>query len=203
MKIKRLAFATAALVLLGACATATPYQAAQDTNRGYTEQKIENNRWMVSFSGNTLTDRKTVETYLLYRAAELTSQEGYDNFRVVRRDTDESKRYYSAGYYDPFYSSFYYDFAYYGAHGRYYPTHYYPSRFYRGRGYGSFRGGHAGHFGAFDDFGYGFNVREITRYEASAEIILGKGEKPDDPEYFDAEEVIVNLAGRIARPKTR
>ena len=32
-------------------------------------------RWKVSFSGNSLTDRNTVETYLLYRAAELTDQQ--------------------------------------------------------------------------------------------------------------------------------
>ena len=78
----------AALALLGACATATPYQPATPNARGYSNQQIESNRWMVSFAGNSLTDRQTVETYLLYRAAELTSQNGYDYFRVVRRATD-------------------------------------------------------------------------------------------------------------------
>ena len=77
----------AALAVLGACATATPYQAASGTDRGYSEQKIENNRFQVQFAGNSLTDRKTVETYLLYRAAELTKQNGFDHFRVMRRDT--------------------------------------------------------------------------------------------------------------------
>ena len=69
-----------------------------------------------------------------------------------------------------------------------------PSRFYRGAGY---RGGLYG----YDDFGFGFDVREIVRYEANAEIIMGSGEKPSDPAYFNAEEVIVNLAGNITRPE--
>ena len=67
--MKRLTFAAAlaGLVLLGACATATPYQAASTSDRGFSEQKIEDNRFQVQFAGNSLTDRKTVETYLLYR----------------------------------------------------------------------------------------------------------------------------------------
>ena len=61
----KLTGAIAALAVLGACATATPYQAALDGDRGYSEMKIEDNRFQVEFSGNSLTDRKTVETYLL------------------------------------------------------------------------------------------------------------------------------------------
>ena len=51
MKLNIFAPAIAAVALLGACATATPYQAAYDSNRGYTEQKVETNRWMVSLFG--------------------------------------------------------------------------------------------------------------------------------------------------------
>ena len=47
-----------ALLVLGACATATPYQAATESGaRGYSEQQVESNRWQVSFAGNSLTDR--------------------------------------------------------------------------------------------------------------------------------------------------
>ena len=81
----RFVSALAALAVLGACATATPYQAALDGQKGYANQQIESNRWQISFAGNSLTDRKTVETYLLYRAAELTDQEGYDYFQVIQR----------------------------------------------------------------------------------------------------------------------
>ncbi|EHN77422.1 hypothetical protein SMCF_3052, partial [Streptomyces coelicoflavus ZG0656] len=39
------------------------------------------------------------------------------------------------------------------------------------------------------------------RYEASAEIIMGRGTKPaGDPNAFDAREVIQNLGSRVTRP---
>ena len=60
--------------------------AAQD-GYGYSEQRIEENRYRVSFAGNSATSRQTVEDYLLYRAAELTVQTGHDWFEVVDRDT--------------------------------------------------------------------------------------------------------------------
>ncbi|NBC21467.1 MAG: hypothetical protein GVY06_10575 [Alphaproteobacteria bacterium] len=180
-----------ALVLLGACATATPYQAASDSDRGYADQQLESDRWQVSFAGNSLTDRKTVETYLLFRAAELTRQEGYDHFRVVRRDTDEDSRLVSTGFsHAPYYSGFYCNYAYYGAYGRRFR---HPA--YRGFYRSAFH----------DPWGHGFgpsDYREIVRYEANAEIIMGRGAKPeDDPAYFNAEEVLMNLAGSIQRPE--
>jgi hypothetical protein len=74
-------------LLLAGCASApTPYQAAQG-GFGYSEQQIEENRYRVSFAGNSATTRQTVEDYLLYRAAELTVQTGHDWFQVVDRNT--------------------------------------------------------------------------------------------------------------------
>ena len=131
--------AIAALALLGACATATPYQAAIDSSsRGYSEQQIENNRFRVQFAGNSLTDRKTVETYLLYRAAELTKLNGYDHFRVVHRDTDAKSRLVptGGGPYSPFYDHFYLDYYYYGPSSAYYRARpYYPDPFWPRWGY--------------------------------------------------------------------
>lgn len=188
MSKMRLLSALAAGLVLGACATATPYQAATDSSRGYTNQQIESNRWMVGFSGNSLTDRQTVETYLLYRAAELTMQQGYDYFRVVQRETDADRRYVSTGFSDPFYSYFPCDYRFYGRRGRLYG---YPRSFYRSG------------FGYHDPFwGDSYDVREIVRYEASSEIVMGKGEKPDDPAYFTASEVQMNLGPRIQRPES-
>jgi len=83
----RNSLAAAALCLLTACAGGpTPYQQARD-GYGYSEQQIEENRYRVSFAGNSATSRQTVEEYLLYRAAELTVQTGHDWFEVVDRDT--------------------------------------------------------------------------------------------------------------------
>ncbi|MEL6323521.1 MAG: hypothetical protein AAFQ84_04755, partial [Pseudomonadota bacterium] len=93
--------ALAALFVLGACATATPYQPAVNSDGGYVDQQIETNRWAVSFAGNSLTDRQTVETYLLYRAAELTSQNGFDYFEVIARDTEVESRFIATGFSSP------------------------------------------------------------------------------------------------------
>lgn len=80
-----------AAVLLAACATATPYRQAQSQNDyGYQAQKIEENRYRVVFSGNTQTDRQTVENYLLYRAAELTLEQGKDYFVITNSSTEKN-----------------------------------------------------------------------------------------------------------------
>ena len=42
----------------------------------------EENRYRVSFAGNSATSLQTVDDYLLYRAAELTVQTGHDWFQV-------------------------------------------------------------------------------------------------------------------------
>ncbi|MDB5968540.1 MAG: hypothetical protein JWQ90_990 [Hydrocarboniphaga sp.] len=78
----------AALVaaLLAACATATPYQPAKD-GQGYSEQRLETNRYRISYTGNSATPRDTVENYLMYRAAEVTLNNGYDWFVIADRQT--------------------------------------------------------------------------------------------------------------------
>ena len=76
-------FVVLAALALAACATATPYQpAARNGDYGYVERKIEDNRYTIQFNGNSITERETVESYLLFRAAELTLQHGFDYFVV-------------------------------------------------------------------------------------------------------------------------
>ena len=96
------------LLALGACAIETPYQPGNG-GYGYREQQIEDNRYRVSFAGNPSTPRETVQNYLLYRAAELTVQKGFDYFTVVDQDVERSTRYHSSGYVDDFgyYDRFY------------------------------------------------------------------------------------------------
>ncbi|MCY3224116.1 CC0125/CC1285 family lipoprotein, partial [Acinetobacter baumannii] len=46
-----------------------------------------------------------------------------------------------------------------------------------------------------------FDVRQVDRFEANAEIVLGRGPKPaGDPNAFDAREVIQNLGPQVTRP---
>src|SRR5438128_987810 len=100
MKRTFLAAAAVAALTLSACATATPYQPLQRgsaVSGGYSEQQLEPNRWRVTFSGNSLTDRRTVENYLLYRSAELTLSQGFDWFTTIDRQTDANTQL----YYDP------------------------------------------------------------------------------------------------------
>lgn len=160
-------------ILATACATQTPYGPRDQGGYGYTETRIEQNRFRVAFSGNSLTDQETVETYLLFRAAELTLQQGYDWFQIVDRDTEASRRVVGMG----------------GVHGVY------PSRF----GYRYYHPIY-GWYPWYDPFWDDYHYREITRFEADAEIFMGRGDKPDGPDAYDAREVQMNLGPRIQYP---
>jgi hypothetical protein len=103
--MKRWTLSVAVVALLGtalaACETATPYQPLQpglQASGGYSETRIEDNRWRVAFKGNDATPRNVVETDLLYRAAELTLAQGYDWFEAAQRHTDTHTSGYATDY---------------------------------------------------------------------------------------------------------
>jgi hypothetical protein len=157
---------------LAACATPTPYQAAVgERGYGYVEQAIEANRLRLSFRGNSLTDRQVVEDYLLYRAAELALARGADHFILVERAVDENTR--TVGDLPPRRAGF---------HHAYFSPYYGWSPFY-------------------DPFWTDITLREVTRYEASAEVVFGSGPKPsDNPNAYDARDVSATLGPRVTRP---
>lgn len=99
------------LVVLTGCATPsqTPYQPLAD-NGGFTEQRLEANRFRVTFVGNSITTREEVENALLFRIAELTLHEGFDYFVLSDKDTEANTLYLQTltGYdtFDPFYPRF-------------------------------------------------------------------------------------------------
>lgn len=72
--------AVACAICLVGCAT--NYQNRGITG-GYSERKISEDTWGVGFSGNGYTTYETVQTYWLYRAAELTVEQGFDGFEIV------------------------------------------------------------------------------------------------------------------------
>jgi hypothetical protein len=75
-----------ALTALAACARPTPYQPAGAHGRdGYVEREIGRDQYRIGFTGNGITTRETVDLYLLYRAAELTRDRGFDYFIVGKR----------------------------------------------------------------------------------------------------------------------
>lgn len=178
-----------AVMALNACAAATTYQPSlpgRAASGGFSEQRIEANRFRVTFAGNSLTPRETVESYLLYRAAELTVAQGYDRFAIADRSTDRKASSYLQT--DPFYNSWY------GSRfGHFAPTWRY---------YGGGRGWNSWHPYMGSPFFAGrMDLRTIEKFEATAEIVMGRGEKPgDDPTAFDARAVMENLVSRIQRP---
>ena len=113
MKRLVLIAAAAGLTLLSACATPTPYQAAvpgSGYRTGYSDMRIEDDRYRISFSGNDLTSRQTVENYMLYHAAELTLNAGYAYFTFDDRETD-ARTYYRTSFIAPGFGPF--DYPYY------------------------------------------------------------------------------------------
>lgn len=184
--MRRFLFAAGALALglgLVACATPTPYQPAAPTpsatgyNYGYRDLKIDDTHWRVTFSGNSLTSRETVEKYLLYRAAELTKQQGFDWFQATDRATDKQTSFYGG---DPYYG--------WGWGPRW--------------SFGGPWGWRA--WGPWGGPGWpgGLDMQQVDRFEASAEIDMGHGATPEGRRAFNAAEVIQNLGPSIARPKT-
>ena len=216
MKLRHLLLAASAAIL-AACATSTPYQPASKPGGfdGFSQTLIENDRARVTFGGNSLTERETVENYLLYRAAEIAVERGFDHFTLAERDTEQKTRLsssgssFGAGLYDPYFGySFYrprfgwsnrYAFSSFGG--------FRGSSFGR-RGFGSRGFGHRGFgFGgrfAHDPFFNDFHVREITKYRATAEVKFGRGSKPAEKENaFNAREVLENLAPTISYPEQK
>jgi len=181
------ALLASAMLVVAGCATETPYRPATGSGferAGYSDRMIEPDRFMVSFAGNSYTSRDTVERYLLYRAAELTVQQGFDYFILADRNTDKRTRTYTT----PSFAGGPYGYGYWG-----------PTWRYRGRGFG---------WRTWDPFwGDPFwdrsvDINTVDKYEASAEIVLGHGPKPaNNVRAFDAREVMRNLGPTIATPK--
>jgi hypothetical protein len=190
-RIPALAALASGALLLGACVEQTAYRPAVGQGyfrTGYSDQQIEPGRFLVTFGGNTYTSRDTVERYLLFRAAELTVQNGGDYFILVQRDTDRQTRTYSTPGLGGFGGG-------YGGFGGYWG----PSWRYYGRGFG-WRGWDP-YFG--DPFwDRQVDIRQVDRYEASAEIVIGRGPKPrDNVRAFDARAVIDSIGPSIVLPR--
>lgn len=179
---------------LSACMTATPYQPYRPeltagVHGGYSEQQLAPDRYLVRFHGNELTARDRVEGYLLYRAAELAVQNGYDWFLIVDRHTERDVETYIRP--DPFYRPWYgSDYGYWRPHWRYYR---------RGYGWDVWHPEFDSPFWADRTM-----VTRVESFEAEAEIILHNGQMPAaEPRAFVAREVIARLGPTIERPPTR
>jgi len=183
------ALASSALLVAG-CATETTYHPAtgQGFGRtGFSDHQIEPDRFSVTFAGNTVTSRETVEKYLLFRAAQLTLQHGFDYFVMANRDTDRQQQVYSTpGFGGP-------GFGFGGFWG--------PSWRYYGRGFG-WRSWNPYFGGPF--WGDTVDVHSVDRFEATAEIVMRHGPIPrDNLRAFNARAVVDSIGPSVVLPSQR
>ncbi len=156
--MKRLAIALTGLsaLALSACASLTPYGAQQGpSGQGYSEQRIESNRYRVSYNGVGAAGR--VADWALLRAADLTTEQGYDWFEVTQSWTDGRPG--GAGGVRPSVSI----------------------------GGGSSRYG--GYSASGVGVGVGLNFSGPQPTSTTLEVVLGRGQKPDRPNAYDARSV--------------
>jgi len=172
-----LGVALAVCLGLAACETATPYQplvAGNEVFGGYSDQKLDDTHYRVMFQGNSVTSREQVETYLLYRAAELTVNQGFDWFEMVDRATNNQ------GY------------SYVTPGGPYYWSPYW--RFYGPWGWNQWDPYWGGP--------WSYDIQTVSRFQAIAEISMGHGERPaGNTRALDARAVLQNLGPQIVKPK--
>ena len=195
--------AASALSLM-ACATATPYQPASEPGGfdGFSQQMIENDRARVTFGGNSLTKRDTVENYLLYRSAEIAVERGFETFTLQERDVEANRRIrvtpgFNNGF-DPYFGYSFYRPRFGWSRGYRYSQF---AGFNRRAGFGrrGFRG--FGFGGGYDPFFDDIDVQEITKYRATAEVKFGRGGAGNDARTFNAREVLQNLGSTITFPE--
>ena len=167
--MKRLTFGliAASALALSACASLAPYGPQQSAGgQGFNEQRIEADRFRVTYNGvgavGPVADRA------LFRAAQLTVDQGYDWFEVTQRYVDGRPD--SAGGFRPSVSV-----GYGGGSGR----------------YGGYRYSSSG-----VGVGVGLNFQGPSPTSTLLEIRLGRGARPDRGEAYDAREVRYALSGR-------
>jgi hypothetical protein len=187
VRIKRLAGAAALALLVPGCAgKPTPYQPMSSTSRisgGYSETRLATDHFRVTFVGNSFTSRERVEASLLYRAAELTLQEGYQWFVIEDREVEHQVERDLRP--DPLYRPWFYDnYGYWRPYWRYYGPRtgwrtwdpYFGDPFWADR----------------------VDIRTIERFEVSAEIRMDRGAMPSGTrKAFDARDVIARIGPQI------
>ena len=87
--IKKIILFALVVFLNSACVTAYgPY----GPTGGYTDKKIDDDTYIVSFIGNSNTPTDRVWAYWIYRCAELTKEKGFDYFTLT--PIDKTSKYY-------------------------------------------------------------------------------------------------------------
>ena len=80
------------ILALSVSGCATPYQKDSPWNAvvgGYSDYRLDENTFVVSFRGGNPTPVANLGPYLLYRCAEVTSEAGFEYFQVVGQTSDQ------------------------------------------------------------------------------------------------------------------
>lgn len=164
--MKRLTFSLIAVsaLALSACASLAPYGPQQSAGgQGFNEQRIESDRFRVTYNGvgavGPVADRA------LFRAAQLTVDQGYDWFEVTQRWIDGRPD--SAGGVRPSVSI--------------------------GAGSGRYGGWSTSGVGV----GLGFDLSGPQPTSTTLEIVMGRGQRPDRPNAYDARGVQDAILNRL------
>lgn len=80
MNYFRIVVALVCIVAVSACVSG--YGPSSLTG-GFEEQRLNDVTWRVTYNGNGYTTEETVQTYWLYRSAEITLEQGYDGFQII------------------------------------------------------------------------------------------------------------------------
>ena len=181
---KLLSAMLAVLLLVAGCATQTAYKPAEKRGaEGYTETRLGESRYRISFVGNTQTKSETVKDYALLRAAELSLQQGYEWFQVIERDGDKkvnAATSIGSGFSVPGHTSV-----------------------YRSCGALSCRTTVASSPGFSTGFGVS-STTTTTAYSYAIEVMLGRAPMARPDEAYDARELATNIRNWMAanQPKT-
>ncbi len=212
MKALRHLVLAASAAVLAACASTTPYQPASTPGGfdGYSQTLLDNSTARISFGGNSLTNRETVENYLLYRAAEMALERGHETFSLIDQDTEKDTRVsysntgtFNRGFGSGFNRDPFFRYSFFDARRGWSPF----SRFSRFNRFGRFdRFGNRSRFGSrrFGNDPFFDNrqrVRETTKYRATAQVAFGRSASPGSDHLFNAREIINNLGPSIVLPE--
>lgn len=168
MKKLTISLLAASALALGACASLAPYGAQTGPGgQGFSEQRIERDRYRVTYYG--VGAAGPVSDFALLRAAELTTQEGYDWFEVSQRWIDGRPD--SAGGVRPSLGV--------------------------GYGGGSYRSPYGRYSSSGVGVGVGLNFSGPSPTSTTLEILMGRGQRPDRPEAYDARGVQDAIRARL------
>ena len=157
----------AAGLTVSACASLAPYgPQTSPGGQGFSEQRIESNRFRVTYNG--VGAPGPVADLALLRAAELTVQNNFDWFEVTQRWTDGRPD--SAGGFSPSVGV--------------------------GYGSSSGSGRYGGWSSSGVGVGVGLNFSGPSPTSTTLEVVMGTGARPDRPNAYDARSVQDSLRGR-------